>query len=204
MTQTPLNLIAVCGWPGAGKDEIANTLNLLYGFRRIDDGLCLRQAVPYLFDCNSVDPFTREGKDKIVDTVEGRKSVRYLLGTLGDALEDYFGEFFMPYNAVRQARQVEEEEGNRNFVFPSVRKNQGVYYKRQGGYVVEVERPGIEPSSHKFDQWNRDIVDAVIVNDGTVEDLKNSAARLMLNLDRLLTHTLRIHANGNTVMRRRP
>jgi hypothetical protein len=195
---TKLNLIGICGWPGAGKDEVAQTLQASFGYRVVDDGACLRNAAPSLFGFDPSLPFTRQGKGEFVDTPSGSKTVRDILGTLGNLVEAEYGSHFMPFMAVRSAKLDNAQTGHNNFVFPSVRKSQGQFYKDQGGIIIQVSRPGLEPSSHQFDKWDAANVDVFIENDGSLEDLARSVGIVVHNLSLVKDYWL--HMRGDNTL----
>lgn len=175
--------IALCGWPTAGKDEVAASLNNHFGAVIIDDGLCLRKAVPHLFGCEPDDPFTHKGKSKVYDTIDGPHDVRWMLGELGTALEDRFGDGFMPHNAMKHADDIRKTTRQQVFVFPSVRKTQPQYYKNKGGFVVEVQRPTAIDSGNDFDRWDQSVVDMTIHNDSTLEALDRAVHNVFWDLN---------------------
>lgn len=171
--------IALCGWPKSGKDEVAKLLDAKAGYKLIDDGVVLRHAVPGLFGCDPEDPFSQEGKSKTYPTVCGDKSVRWMLGELGNALEKHFHEDFMPFAAVRMAEERWQTGKSERFVFPSVRKRQGWFYRRQGGIIVRIDRPGVLPSEFEFDKWDESCVEYVLHNNGTLKDLEKGVDKLL-------------------------
>ncbi len=179
-----LSFIGLCGWPGAGKDEVAAIMQKQYDYQPIDDGLCLRQAIPYLFGFERTLPYTREGKDTVIETVAGPRTVRDLLGTVGGLMENEYGTGFMPHAAMRNAQVQFEQTGQTLFVFSSVRKDQPWHYKEQGGKIIQINRPGVKPSPHPFDAWDEASVDAVIDNNGSLEDLAASVGLILLNINK--------------------
>jgi len=180
--------IALCGKPTAGKDTVARMIAHRIKASIIDDGLPLRLAAPVLFGFNPSYPFTQEGKAKEVLMPDGqtKRTVRDCLGTMCATLEDEFGEFIMPARAMELAEQTRRTEGVNVFLFPSVRRRQGHFYKSKGGFVVEVNRD-VEDSRYEFDNdYSRDCIDYVIPNHGTLEDLKDEVDKFLWDFQQRL------------------
>lgn len=179
--------IAICGWPKSGKDEVAKALcnSPLLDARKVDDGLCLRLAAPHLFGCDHDDPFSQDGKLREYETVSGVKSVRWMLGELGTALENHFGEAFIPYAALNRAKSMAARNDGSCFVFPSVRKSQPWHYKESGAIVVEVRRPGVGDSGNDFDRWDARAVDTIIFNNRGLRDLHLAVDKMIA----IIAHT---------------
>ena len=183
MTHSFPKYICLNGWPKAGKDEVAKIFGKHLNAETVDDGLPLRLAAPHLYGFDQSWPFSQEGKMKMVQTPTGPRSVRDLLGTLGNQQEAEFGNGFMPFRALQLAAEVEARAGHdMHFVFPSVRKDQGQFYQEFAPgqvTIIQVDRPDVEPSPFAFDIWDRTKVDAVIHNDGSLEALEQSVLNLI-------------------------
>jgi hypothetical protein len=153
-----------------------------FGAVVIDDGLILRRALPILTGIDADAPFTQEGKATIVTIGERTEAIRQGLGELGNYLEARYGDFHMPQQAMRMAR--EEHPTAPFYVYPSCRKNQGRAYKMAGGVVIQIDRPGFGPSGNAFDVWDADLVDVTIDNSGSIDDLREMIHALpgMLNV----------------------
>lgn len=154
-------IIALCGWPKSGKSLAAEILSEVYGGVIVDDGMILRQAVPILFHGVAFeDMLTQEGKLKTYEVLGKTYTYRQLLGYLGQVLEDFFGEHFIPEQTVRKIETMPEAPF---FILPSVRKTQGQYYRAMGAEVWEIDRD-VPASENAFDQWDKDAVTRVIRN----------------------------------------
>jgi hypothetical protein len=169
-------IIALNGWPQSGKSAVAEILERRYGAVIVDDGLILRQAAPILFrglDFN--DCYTQEGKLKPVEINGKTYTVRQALGFLGQCLEDFFGEDYIPDQTIRRIAELRDAP---YYVLPSVRKGQGNFYRKHGATVIEIDRD-VPPSENPFDVWDRNAVHTVIGNHGTLDDLENHVAAVM-------------------------
>ena len=172
-----MKIIALNGWPKSGKTEVAEIIVRRYGGVIVDDALPLRRAVPHLF--HGVDPsdcYTQEGKAKVIEVGGKPYTVRQLLGFVGDVMEERFGEFYLPEQAYLAAQQMMPAA---YYIFPSVRKTEGWYYRYRGGAVVEIQRPEAKDSGNAFDRWDHSARTHVISNTGSLTDLENSVAAFM-------------------------
>lgn len=162
--------IALCGAPGVGKTTVADYLGVTFGADQIDDGACLRQASLILFGGTWACYNTQEGKARSKVICGKSYTNRQLLGQLGNLLEGHFGDQFMPEYAMQVAARIDENRPPPFFVFPSVRKNQGITYRNHGGLVIEITRPGHVPIND-FDHYDQSLVTHTIVNDSTEAEL---------------------------------
>jgi hypothetical protein len=175
--KTPL-YVALCGAPGAGKTTVADLLVERYDGFLVDDGKPLREAAMALYGLSWWHVSTQEGK-ATTRTVCGKTfTVRQLLGDLGNLLEGFYGQQFMPERALAQV-----DDTVPLYVFPSCRKTQGLTYLKHGGIVVEITRPGHVPVND-FDRYDQSLVTYRIVNDGDLAALQERVTQLF---DRILT-----------------
>ena len=169
--------VAICGAPGAGKSAVANILNDAFGAVIIDDGMILRRACAALYSLPLSDFVTQEGKARTTIVCGQDYLNRELLGDLGTVLESFYGDQFMPEQALRQADAIKGDVPF--FVFPSVRKNQGESYLGRGGMVLEVVRPGHRPVK-AFDQYEERYITHVVVNNGDLRQLERRVVAMFL------------------------
>lgn len=161
MAPTLPKIIALCGHPKSGKSLAAQFLADEFGYTLVDDGGFLREIAMAHFGLSLEDVTTQEGKAKEIVVNGVTMTVRELLGKLGNAFEDQFGANVIPEIALKRA----QAGGPGPYVFGSVRREQGAYYKAQGGVVWHIDAP-VPPSPHEFDTFNLDNVDHTINNPG--------------------------------------
>lgn len=174
-SSTPVELIAVCGFPHAGKDTFVDALlaELGQGAVRVDDGMPLRRVASLLFEIPIEDCLTQEGKLKLIETPNGQETVRKAIGDVGKCLETRYGKDCTPFLAMKEVTRL--KAGNpslSHFIFSSVRMEQPWYYRERGAVVIEIDRPGNPPSPHDFDQYDKNSVNIRVINSGTLNDLK--------------------------------
>lgn len=171
-------LIAIVGQPGAGKSLVQGILAEEFGIAAVDDGNVLRQMAVMLFDLSEDDVLTSEGKKRTVRVNNEERTVRWILGELGNALEERFGRGVVAEWAIRTAlehwRRTDAAARPRGgYSFGSVRKMQPWTYLHHGGFVLEVVRHDIDRSPHAFDSYAKGAIDYTIVNPGdSVENLR--------------------------------
>lgn len=179
MTLTPKNpprLLALCGRPKSGKTEVQRLLEKHYGYAPVDDGFPMRDFAMRHLGLTHDQVYTQEGKASRVEVAGVNWQVRDILGQLGNHLEALFGADGIPFMATANL------EPGKLYSFGCVRREQGAFYKRMGGLVIGIRRPGIEPSPFEFDRFNEELVDYWIDNDGDLEALSRKIDALMFAL----------------------
>ncbi len=174
------NFIAICGHPTAGKTEVQNLLSRNYAVIPVDDGECLRDFGKRHLGLTQHQVTHPDGKAEPIVFCGEEMLVRQFLGRLGNALELEFGEHVMPEIAMNSVAGQQALNSNAFiYSFGSVRKTQGWAYKKGGrGVVLEVRRPGIGPSGNDFDEFDPTAVDLVVNNNGSLNDLASTVARV--------------------------
>lgn len=168
---TPFNTlpryIGLCGNPKAGKSEVQRILDKLYGYQPVDDGYVLREFAVNKLGLTWDDVQTQDGKARFTEILGKNWQHRDILGTLGNHLEEMFGEEIMPFIACNTLPKAGI------YSFGSVRKTQGAFYRRVGGKVLEIRAPWAGPSPYAFDKFDASMVDLVIENNGTIAELED-------------------------------
>lgn len=167
--------IALCGAPGAGKSEVQKYLHEKHGVMPVDDGYPCREIAITHFGLGHDDVYSQSGKARSSVLPGGRMvENRVLLGEIGNKLEEIGGPDFIPEAALHRVRNVDVWACS----FGSVRRKQGHVYKRHGGIVVEVVRPGFEVVN-EFDQYDRSCIDLIFVNRGDLGTLRKDVDRFV-------------------------
>jgi hypothetical protein len=173
-------VIGICGYATAGKDSVAAHLARRYGYKHVSFADRIREFAAF------VDPIVgvRCGFVPSSDSL----LVRY-----NEALSEHgYAEAKRRYPRLRQFL-VSLGEGARRFIAPDVwldavlppgyigpdvvvsdvrYPNEGKRVKQLGGVTIRVDRPGVGPANEHEAQHTLEIeVDAVIVNDGTLDEL---------------------------------
>lgn len=177
--------IAICGNPTAGKSTAQTILHNTLGYVPVDDGRPLRVIAKNWLGLTERQITTQEGKAETV-RINGKDwVVRDVLGEIGNAFEEKFGGDIIPLMVMHHYGMA-VEISKTGYSFGSVRRQQGHFYRRHGGMVIEIQRPGAGPSQYEFDRFDPAAVDAVVVNDGSLQQLEERlhAAIMAWNLAR--------------------
>lgn len=163
--------IALCGYPKSGKSTAQRLLHNALGYVPVDDGRPLRVIAMNWLGLTERQVNTQEGKAETVCLNGKDWVVRDILGEIGNAFEEKFGGDVIPLMAMNHYQMYKNiERGGHSF--GSVRRKQGHFYRRQGGMVIEITRPGVGPSEFEFDWYDPTAVNATVVNDGSLEQLE--------------------------------
>lgn len=180
MTTPPL-LIALCGAPGSGKSEVQRILAEKFKVVAVDDGWPLRDFAMRHCGATKASVTTQEGKAAMFLFPGGcAMPMRSFLGSLGNSIEHLLGPDVIPEMALLA---IDKAKGKKppGYCFGSVRRRQGLVFKRRGGVVVEVVRKGCEPRNG-FDLYDRSLVNFVIPNNGTIADLEREVCGVIAAL----------------------
>ena len=158
-------IIALCGYPGAGKSTVQEILHRNYRFRPIDDGLPMRDFAQRHLGLSYDQVHTQKGKAEITEFAGVKFENRWFLGELGNAIEKLLGPDAIPTMAARKL-----DPGN-FYCVGSVRRDQAKVWKRHGALVIEVDRPGRVASQYEFDWFDRSLVDLTLLNSGSLAEL---------------------------------
>jgi hypothetical protein len=189
MAQLNLPIIGLVGYPTHGKSTAQRFLEIL-GVEARDDGDILRTKVAEEFGLTWEDVTTQEGKLKVVTGLDGEPTtIRKLLGEYGKVLEARHGENIIAELAIEKlVAERQRDNSQQPASFGSVRKSQPAAYKAVGGFIMEIldPRKPVGPL-HDFDEFDRDSVDVIVINDGTESDL---AWRVYLAIEEYLNPSL--------------
>ena len=187
-------IIGICGLIGSGKGSVADILVEEHGYEKLSFADKLKDGVASVFgwDRQMLEGDTessrnwREQNDKFWTKETGQditpRLILQLFGT--DCMRNGFFDGIW----VSLVKQTLIENPDKNFVIPDVRfENEAKMIRNLGGKICQVRRGpdplwfrlykdiGEEPTDvHKSEwAWANVQMDYVIVNDGTLSDLKN-------------------------------
>ena len=169
-----MTAIGFIGYPGTGKDAIAQRLVELYGFERIAFGdpvkyMLLEIDPTYLKNYGVLDRLKREG----------REFTREKLQNLGQCMRDLDSDHWI--------RAVEKLGIPQRAVFSDIRyPNELAYVQRNcGGYIFAIEREGCGPINDHESEVNTgellSYADAVIHNNSTIEEAAREVMHYVRN-----------------------
>ena len=182
-------IIAICGATGSGKSEIQRLLAEHHGFIPVDDKAPLRDICRQVFGLSEWHVTTQEGKRTMIEVSPGVEiSVRQILGDMGKFIEREYGEFALCQLAMNKA--VAEHGPDARLCFASVRLRQTIYWRDQGGTVLECQsEKGV--LKHDFDHYDRSAIHAAVSNCG------ESPARLLTRTEAALAGCGIVLETGN-------
>jgi dephospho-CoA kinase len=167
-------LIGLAGYARSGKDTVGDLLCAEHGFERTAIADPLRAILL------TIDPVVRRQVDNFGwDAAKATGSTRHQLQMLGQALGEQFGKDFM----IQHALYAYAPE--RRLVVTDIRTLvEADVIRSQGGFVIRVERDGVGPANNHYTERIVNPVDAIIVNDGSKEQLSEIVIKC---LDKLTT-----------------
>lgn len=177
-------IIGLNGHPGSGKSTVQDILHRRFKIKPIDDGDVIRRHCRELFGLSLDDTNTQEGKKRHT-VIEGNIwENRKILGEYGNLIEETFGQLAIPRHAVREAlRQWQTETDCLGYSFGSVRRGQGELYRNYGGIMVEISRPGVEPSGNLWDTFDQRWVNYTFVNDAhNIDNLEEGVVKFFTSV----------------------
>jgi len=169
---SPKNIVLIGGAAGSGKDTVANFLCDCFGFHRIAYADALKQHVSSKYNIPINLMYSQEGKNSMINVKNTYMSVRNLL------IKEGTDTRLMDSNIwVNEVKDYICKYNLQRIVIPDFRfiNEYTVFYKYFPSQIhtLKIVRPDIKISNdiseHQLDNF---IFDNVIVNDGTIEQLK--------------------------------
>lgn len=169
-------LIGLTGCKGVGKDTAASCLE---GFTRLGFADKLKEAVGNLLMMDDVDAF----KDYGTVQIEIRGTANYyriftgrsFLQRFGTEMgrETFWNSFWVDQWETRY-QELQETSMYVPIVVPDVRfANEAIRIKTLEGMIIRIDRPGYIYDGHPSeDGIPDDLIDAVVLNNGTVEEFQ--------------------------------
>lgn len=166
--------VLVTGHKGAGKDTFAQILSYYLPARCFSISSYVHIALATLLGV-SVD-WVRLEKDREVVRVAGKEvTIRELLQRMGTEVGRYM---FGPKCWLRMLFDDIESSKEQYVIVTGIRfVNEVEFFKARGHVIVcEVRRPGFEGDEHVSEKGlGESLIDLVVENDGTIEDLREKA-----------------------------
>lgn len=184
-------IVGLCGLAGAGKDSVAEILEAKLGFKRASFAEDIRTA---LYTLNPIvgrrwffwtvrlqDAVDRLGWDQAKRRYPEIRRLMQVFGT--EVGREQFGQKFW------LDRTFSHFTADDDVAISDVRmQNEVDTIQESGGFVIWVKRPGLVRMPHKSEQLDFEAAcDAIILNDGSKNDLEASTLECMESLGELPT-----------------
>lgn len=184
-------IIGLTGYAGVGKDAFAEALRDLAGFR------CIAFSDPLHQMAMVLNPLLTNGDDHLytyreaieehgyTEAKKRNPGLRRYLQVLGtEAGRDILGENIW-VNVAEATIRRNTTEGAHTAVTGVRYPNEAWLVLDLGGMVIRVDRPGYKTSNgHTSDTSVDEVpVNRVIMNDGSLDDLRDQAKRLLIELE---------------------
>jgi len=167
-------LIALTGKAGVGKDTAAHALVAAHKLYLLSFAEPLKLACIHKFGLMPADVLTQEGKMRFV--AEYGCTVGEILQREGtEGTKPIWGEGHWIKRMDQRLRNISPIK----VVIPDCRFDaEARYVRSQGGYIVRIIRPnhvleGRDPAHVSEQGISEQYIDATIINDGSIEDLKD-------------------------------
>lgn len=177
-------LIAITGKAGAGKSTAAEALVKSLGFVELAFADPLKQSVMHKFGLSEGDVYSQEGK-KTVHPVWGITPGEILQREGTEVTRAYWGDDFW-LRRWRMNYDAHLGYGMKDVIVPDCRfDNEAEFIRSMGGKIVRIVRPDSGPlegrdPNHPSERGISDkLVDTVIINDGTLEQLRSRTKGLV-------------------------
>jgi hypothetical protein len=168
-------IIGLSGYAQSGKNTVADILVDYHGFTQLAFADAIRD---FIYEINPMVACSPTGYLQDLVNLKGwdeakqEPQVRKLLQSTGLAGRNMIDEYLWVAMTLSQVKDPHEGR----YVITDVRfPNEAAALTSQGGQIWRIERPGVDAvndhiSETALDAW---IFDETILNDGTIEDLKN-------------------------------
>lgn len=164
-------LIGLTGVAGSGKDTAAMFIKQRYDVKTFAFAEPIKSACKNLFLLSEDQLHSYELKE-VIDP-RWNKSPRELFQWFGtDVLRKFDDNFFLKHMDIR----IENNSCKHSIVTDVRFDNEAKYIKSRGGIVVKIVRPNADTTKHKHvseNGFDDELVDIVIVNDGTLDQLED-------------------------------
>lgn len=165
-------IIALCGYPCSGKSTLQRYFAERYGFSAIDDAGFIRQEAMRRHSLTLEDVSTEDGKQKLIETENGVRTVRAIMADISDEFIAAYGTQYKPQQALLAA------QGQDRVCFASVRRDEAKTYRDAGALIIEIMRPACGPLT-QADDYDRTLVDITLHNDGNLQEFLNEAGGII-------------------------
>lgn len=183
--------LGLVGFAGSGKDTVADILCEEYGYDRIAFADPLRRIlmrldpnVPY-YDTTGYGPYSSYVRRVGYERAKKNPHVRQLLQRLGtECGREVLGEDVWVNHALDRADEL-GDQGQFNIAFTDCRfDNEVEAIRDREGYIILVNRPGVEaPNHHGSEELPSKVkADFTICNDSGLEELAEQVTEIITTL----------------------
>lgn len=173
-------IIGITGLARSGKDTVANFIIASRGGYRYSFADPIREMVRAL-GIDMSEPYWQKNKEEIIPALGA--SPRRIMQTLGT---EWGRQLINPnlWLILAQQRLLRHGPG---MIIPDVRfPNEAGWVRKHGGLLIHLSRPGVEPVAEHVSESGveRDPMDALLFNTGTLEELQTAVRGLISVYDK--------------------
>lgn len=176
-------LVGLMGAARAGKDTVATALRDAFDYRNTSFAYSLKQAAFASLERAFPEQYARV-RDEGWDVVKQEDWGRAYLQDFGTAMRDHVDKKVWVNSALDRAERIIMNT-YRPVTITDVRfQNEVDAIREREGVLIRIERPGVDAvNSHVSEhEWRATEPDAVIVNDGSLDDLYRKVTETLLVL----------------------
>jgi hypothetical protein len=159
-------LIGLCGLPQVGKSEVRKILVEEHGFYLLDTKQVLREMAAILTGLKPSDFESQADKQAFFDGVPRRT----IMGMLGNVAEELWDDGYMLRRALELAPKG-------RVVVDALRKDQPKFFPSNGVICQVIGNRAID-TGNDFDKFYQGNTDKIIINDGSLDELRASVKRV--------------------------